>query len=240
LKKTNNNKADVIFFGAHPDDVELSCGGTLISLVESGKKVCIVDLTKGELSTRGNLQIRKKETEAASKLLRISARENLNIEDGNIEINKANTKKIIYVIRKFQPEIAFAPFPNDRHPDHIYAGNLIRQSVFYSGLRKIETPPYAAFKPKRVFYYRSAYDIPVSFIYDISKTFQKKLQVIKCYGTQFYNSKSDEPETFISSKLFDRDIETRARFFGFKIGVEFGEPFYSFEALKGNEIILFG
>lgn len=224
-----------MFFGAHPDDVELNCGGTVISLTGSGKQIGIIDLTKGELSTRGNLKTRAAETKSASRILGISVRENLNIEDGNIEINTKNRLKVITALRKYRPEIIFTPYPFDRHPDHTNASDLIRQSFFYSGLRKIETPGLDAFAPRRIFLYRSAYDIPVSFVFDISKTFGKKLEAIKCYSTQFYNSKSREPETYISTKLFEREIETRARFFGFKIGVEFGEPFYSYEILKANE-----
>ncbi|MEO8210347.1 MAG: bacillithiol biosynthesis deacetylase BshB1 [bacterium] len=232
-------KLDTLFFGTHPDDVELFCGGTVISLCESGKKTGIADLTLGELSTRGNLNSRKKETEAASKLLGISVRENLKLKDGNIELNKVNREKVIRIIRKYKPEIVFVPYPHDRHPDHITAGNLIRESVFYSGLNKIKTGLLESFRPEKVFYYRNAYDIPVSFIFDVSSVFSKKLEVLKCYDTQFYNLNSKEPETFISTKLFDKEIEARARHFGFKIGVEFGEPYYSFDAVKINAATLF-
>ena len=143
-----------MFIGAHPDDIELNCGGTVLKLVESGKNVGIIDLTEGELSTRGNRRSRVLETSAASKLLGISFRENLKIRDGSIEINKINRKKIIRVLRKYKPEIVFAPYPNDRHPDHIYAGNLIRESVFYSGLMKIRTGNLKAFKPGKLYFYR--------------------------------------------------------------------------------------
>lgn len=182
---------------------------------------------------------RKKETNAASKLLGISVRENLKISDGNIELNKTNREKVIRVIRKYKPEIIFAPYPHDRHPDHVNAGNLIRESVFYSGLRNIKINKHEAFRPKKVFYYRNAYEMPVSFIVDISSAFEKKSEVLKCYGTQFYNSGSKEPETFISSKLFEKEIEARARHFGFKIGVEFGEPYFSYDAIKINSGTLF-
>ncbi len=237
MNKTIN--LDALFFGTHPDDVELNCGGTVIKLVESGKKVGIVDLTLGEFSTRGNLQSRKKETEAATKQLGISVRDNLKIKDGDIELNKTNREKVIRSIRKYKPGIVFAPYPFDRHPDHIYAGNLIGESVFYSGLSKIKTEGLEAFKPAKVFYYRNAYDIPVSFIFDISSVFSKKLKVMSCYSTQFYNPKSKEPETFISTKLFEMEVEARARHFGFKIGVEFGEPYFSHDAVKVDAETLF-
>lgn len=228
-----------MFIGAHPDDIELNCGGTVLKLVESGKNVGIIDLTEGELSTRGNRRSRVLETSAASKLLGISFRENLKIRDGSIEINKINREKIIRVLRKYKPEIVFAPYPNDRHPDHIYAGNLIRESVFYSGLMKIRTGNLKAFKPGKLYFYRSAIDIPVSFIFDISSVFKKKLEVLKCYRTQFYDSESNEPETFISSSFFRNEIEARARHYGFKIGAEFGEPYYSYDAIRINDKTIF-
>lgn len=228
-----------MFIGAHPDDIELNCGGTVLKLVESGKNVGIIDLTEGELSTRGNRRSRVLETSAASKLLGISFRENLKIRDGSIEINKINRKKIIRVLRKYKPEIVFAPYPNDRHPDHIYAGNLIRESVFYSGLMKIRTGNLKAFRPQKLYFYRSAIDIPVSFIFDISSVFKKKLEVLKCYRTQFYDSESKEPETFISSSFFRNEIEARARHYGFKIGAEFGEPYYSYDAIRINDKTIF-
>lgn len=228
-----------MFIGAHPDDIELNCGGTVLKLVESGKNVGIIDLTEGELSTRGNRRSRVRETSAASKLLGISFRENLKIRDGSIEINKINREKIIRVLRKYKPEIVFAPYPNDRHPDHIYAGNLIRESVFYSGLMKIRTGNLKAFRPGKLYFYRSAIDIPVSFIFDISSVFKKKLEVLKCYRTQFYDSESKEPETFISSSFFMNEIEARARHYGFKIGAEFGEPYFSYDAIRINDKNIF-
>ncbi|HMQ70116.1 MAG TPA: bacillithiol biosynthesis deacetylase BshB1 [Ignavibacteria bacterium] len=242
--KTNNSntskaKTDALFFAAHPDDAELNCGGTILSLISSGRSVGIVDLTLGELSTRGNLKLRKEETDKASALLGIKFRENLKIADGNIEINLTNKKKLISVIRKYRPEIVFAPYPLDRHPDHINASNLIRESFFYSGLEKIKTGNLEPFRPPKIYYYRNAVDMPVSFIFDISKTFNKKLEVMKCFDSQFYNSDSKEPQTFISSKLFEQEVEARARHFGFKIGVEYGEPFYSDGDLKVENDTLF-
>lgn len=228
-----------MFIGAHPDDIELNCGGTVIKLVESGKNVGIIDLTEGELSTRGNRSSRILETLAASKLMGISFRENLKIRDGNIEINKINREKIIRVLRKYKPEIVFAPYPNDRHPDHIYAGNLIRESVFYSGLMKIRTGNVKAYRPGKLYFYRSAIDIPVSFIFDVSSVFKKKLEVLKCYRTQFYDPEIKEPETFISSSFFWKEVETRARHYGFKIGAEFGEPYFSYDTIRINDKNIF-
>jgi len=229
----------VLFIGAHPDDIELNCGGTVIKLIESGKKVGIADLTLAELSTLGDINLRKKETDAASKMLGISVRENLKIEDGNIEINKINKEKIIKVIRKYKPELVFAPYPLDRHPDHINAGNLIREAFFYSGLEKIKIKNSESYRPKKLIFYRNAYEMPVSFIFDISSVHDKKIEVLKCYESQFYNPISKVSKTLISSKLFEYEIEARARHFGFKIGVEFGEPYFSYDSVKINEKNLF-
>jgi N-acetylglucosamine malate deacetylase 1 len=232
-------KLDALFFGAHPDDVEITCGGTVINLVKAGMKTGIADLTEGELSTRGNFKTRKAETLKASTILGINVRENLGFEDGKIQNFSGNRLNIIGLLRKYRPSIVFAPYPNDRHPDHINASNLIRESVFYSGLKKIELENLEPHRPSKIFYYRHNNDIPISFIVDISGTFESKLNSIKAYKSQFYNKKSKEPETFISSKLFIEEIETRAKFFGFKIGVKYGEPFWCAESIKLNAKSLF-
>lgn len=225
-------KLDVLFFGTHPDDVELTCGGTVYKLIKYGKSVGIIDLTQGELSTRGNLTTRKKETDAASKVLGISVRENLKLRDGNILNDEASRKKVISVLRKYQPKIVFAPYPFDRHPDHINAGNIIRDSIFYSGLEKIKTGNTKPFRPSKVYYYPHHYDIPVSFIIDISQEFKRKLDSIICYQTQFFNKQKDKKQTYISTELFYKNIEAKARFYGFKIGVEYGEPYFTYDAIK--------
>lgn len=196
-------------------------------------------MTQGELSTRGNLKTRNIETKAASNLLGISSRENLKIKDGGIRVNDYNIKKVIQAIRRYKPELVFAPYPHDRHPDHENASNLVRESYFYAGLVKIKTGDLGAYRPNKIFYYRNAYDVPVSFIFDISTAYKKKIEVLNCYSSQFYNTTSKEPETFISSKLFEYEVESRARHFGFKIGVEFGEPYFSYDAVKVNSNTLF-
>jgi N-acetylglucosamine malate deacetylase 1 len=219
--------------------VELNCGGTVIKFSKAGYKTGIIDLTKAELSTRGNLKSRSKETFSANKILGIRFRENLKIRDGNIENSNTNRLKIIRMIRKYKPEIIFAPYPHDRHPDHINASYLIRDAAFYSGLLKIKTPGLKEHRPKKIFYYRSAYEMPVSFIVDISNEFNDKLKAIDCYSSQFFNKNSKAPETYISSKIFKNGIEARARYYGLMIGVEFGEPFFSFEPFKLDNKILF-
>lgn len=228
-------KLDALFIATHPDDVEITSAGTAIKLINDGKKVGIVDLTQGELSTRGNLKTRKVETDNASKVMGVHYRTNLRMKDGNIENTITNRLKLIKVIRETKPDILFAPYESDRHTDHINASSFIRESAFQSGLAKIKTGKLAAFRPGRVFYYRHAHDFPISFIVDISDVFKQKLKAVECYSTQFYKPSADakgEPQTYISTKLFWKDLEARARFFGFKIGAEFGEPFYYYEDIK--------
>ncbi|CAN5416049.1 bacillithiol biosynthesis deacetylase BshB1 [soil metagenome] len=239
MSNNNKNIADVLFFGTHPDDVELYCGGTVHKLSASGKKVVIVDLSAGELGTRGSQEIRAKESAIAGKILGVSYRECLMIPDGNIENNKLNREKIIEIIRKYRPEIIFAPYPFDRHPDHINAGELIRDSNFYSGLNKIEIEDSKAYKAPKVYYYPHNYDIPVSFIFDITDSFNKKMESVFAYSTQFFNEKSSEPETFISSKAFKDVIEARAKTWGFRIGTQYGEPYFTYESLKVDEKNIF-
>jgi bacillithiol biosynthesis deacetylase BshB1 len=230
----NKSKLDALFIGAHPDDIEITSAGTLLNMIKAGKKAGIIDLTMGELSTRGDLRTRKKETDSASKILGIKIRENLGLPDGDIQNNQRNRIKLIRLIRKFKPTVVFAPYPNDRHPDHINASNLIRESVYYSGLNKIQTDGFEPYRPSKIFYFRHAYDLPISFIVDISDVYKIKIRSIKAYKSQFYNPKTKQPDTYISSKLFLKDVESRARFYGFKIGAEFGEPFYCEEPICIN------
>ena len=185
------------------------------------------------------MKSRELETKMASEILGISFRENLMLRDGDITNDIVSRKKVISVIRRVRPEVIFAPYPFDRHPDHIHAGNLIKEAIFFSGLAKIRTGNHAPFRPRRAFFYRNAMDIPLSFVFDISKTYKKKIVALKCYKTQFHDAGSKMPETFISTKSFEYEIESRARHFGFKIGAEFGEPFYSYEPLRAEPESLF-
>lgn len=229
---------DAIFFSAHPDDVELSAGGTVIALVKAGYKIGIVDLTQGELSTRGNLKSRAIETKNASKVMGIHFRDNLKISDGNIENNEKNRRKIIEVLRKFRPKIVFAPYPKDRHPDHINASKLLTESFFYSGLPKIKTR-LQSYRPEKVFYYAQHFDIPTSFIFDISETYEQKIEAVKCYKTQFFTDHMKGPQTYISGKSFGDNLEARSINWGFRIGAKYGEPFFTESNLKVTEETLF-
>ena len=227
---------DVIVFAAHPDDAELSMGGTIAKLTKNNFKVGIVDLTQGEMGTRGSEDVRRKEAIKAAKILKISTRENLLIPDGDIQLSDGNIKKVVIVLREYRPKIIFAPYFNDRHPDHISASRLIKRAMFVSGLIKIKTygkkVAQKAYRPLKLFYYMQTYTFKPSFIVDISDSFKLKMQSVKVYETQFHNPNSNEPETFISKPEFIDYIETRAKFYGFQIGKKFGEPFYSEEEIE--------
>lgn len=227
---------DVIVFAAHPDDAELSMGGTIHKLTSNNLKVGIVDLTKGELGTRGSAEIRQKEAFQAAIVLKVAMRENLNIPDGNIERNRENLMKVIVLLRKYKPKIIFAPYFNDRHPDHIDVSKLVKEAMFSTGLSKIKTSDkdvmQEAFRPAKLFYYMQTYTFEPSFIIDITSSFHDKMKAIRVYETQFHNPKSAEPETFISRPEFINYIESRAQFYGFQIGKHYGEPFYCEEKIE--------
>ncbi|MSP64517.1 MAG: bacillithiol biosynthesis deacetylase BshB1 [Ignavibacteria bacterium] len=238
-----NNQIDVMAIGAHPDDVELSCGGTIAHLTRSGKKVVIVDLTQGELGTRGSALIRKNEAENAHKVFQTEARINLKISDGNIEISKLNVNKLINVIRKYRPKVLLIPHWLERHPDHEHAHRLCREAWFYSGLEKIKTTfegkKQIPFRPHRFYHFMQKFEFTPSFIVDVSKYYSIKEEAIKCFNSQFYNPKSKESETLLSSKRFLEFIQSRDIHFGSMIGVDYGEPFYSIEPVGVSSFEVF-
>ncbi|MGB9663794.1 MAG: bacillithiol biosynthesis deacetylase BshB1 [Ignavibacteria bacterium] len=229
----NQNNLDILAFGAHPDDVELSMGGTIISFVEKGFKVGIIDLTQGELSSRGNLETRKKETEKANKILGIHLRKNLKLKDGQIQIDQNSIQKVVESIRKYKPKIVFAPYFIDRHPDHVNAAQLIKEAVFFSGLKNFHTEKsLQPYRPSKIFYFMQTYPFEPTFIYDISPYFELKMEAVLAYSSQFYNPQSKEPETFISRPEFLNYLKARAEFYGFQIGKQYGEPFFCEEKIE--------
>lgn len=233
---------DALFFAAHPDDAELCCGGTIAALINAGKTIGIIDLTRGELGTRGSVKQRKKEADKASAVLGVSIRENLNIADGNILNNPANRLRIIKAIRKYRPTIVFFPHYIDRHPDHYNTHYLVKEAAFYAGLEKIKTPGLSAYRSKRNIYYMQTYSFEPNFIFDISDTFETKIEAVQCYSSQFYSGNKGnkkEKETFISSRSFMEYIEARAKFYGFQVGAKYGEAFYTEEKIKLNSDTLF-
>ena len=201
-----------------------------------GYRTGVVDLTRGELGTRGNAEIRAAEAAQAAEVLGLTARENLNLPDGFVESSRENRMKIIQVIRKYRPSIVLLPMEQDRHPDHGACGKLVRESCFLSGLRKIETD-YPPHKPTRVFNYFLAWEHSYSFIVDISEAIKDKMEAIKCYASQFHRpGGDDEPPTLLSRPDFLEFIEARARGYGSRIGVKYGEPLYSPAALKIDDL----
>lgn len=227
---------DVLIFAAHPDDAELAMGGTIAKLAKNNLKVGIIDLTRGELGTRGTSETRQLEAFNAALVLKTSVRENFEVPDGNIKNSNENLMKVVIVIRKYKPKIVFAPYFNDRHPDHIDASRLIKRAMFSTGLSKIKTfdkeVPQTHYRPEKLFYYMQTYTFDPTFIVDISDTFDLKMKAVECYGTQFHNPKSIEPETFISKPGFLNNIKSRAEFYGFSIGKMYGEPFYCEEKIE--------
>lgn len=222
-------KLDILVFAAHPDDAELFCSGTIASHVAAGYKCGIIDLTKGEMGTRGTPEIRMKETEKSSDILGLNVRENLDFADIKFLNDWDHQLEVIKMIRKYQPEIILANAIRDRHPDHGKGAELLQQSFFKSGLAKIETEiggvkqhPYRA---KHLYHYIQNDYIEPTFIVDISDFWNKKIDSIMAFKSQFYDPNSNEPETFISSASFMEFIEARAKEAGHRIGVKYGEGF---------------
>ena len=218
-------QVDILAIGAHPDDVELSCSGTLYNHKLLGQKIAICDLTQGELGSRGTVETRYAEAAEASKVLDVDHRVNLKMADGFFENNKENQIEIIKVIRELKPRIILSNAPKDRHPDHGKGCKIVSDACFLSGLKMIETGQ-EPWRPKKVFNYIQDYYLEPDFIVDISDSFTKKMESIKAYKTQFFASGSeDNTKTYISSDKFLDSIEARARLFGKRIGVEYGEGF---------------
>lgn len=227
-------KLDILAIGVHPDDVELGCSGAIINEIINGKKVGVLDLTQGELGSRGSVEIRYEEAAKAAMVMGVHVRENLKMRDGFFVNDEAHQLKVIEAIRKYQPEIVLANSLNDRHPDHGRAGKMIAESCFLAGLIKIETKdengkPQEAWRPKYVFHYIQDNYCEPDFIVDISNVFEQRMEAIKAYTTQFYNpeNEDDGPQTYISTPDFLESVVARARMMGKKIGVKYGEGFNS-------------
>ncbi len=222
-------KLDILAFGAHPDDVELGCSGTLAKEISLGKKVGIIDLTRGELGTRGSVEIRNAESAKASEILGISVRENLDMRDGFFVNDEAHQLKIIQMLRKYQPEIVICNAIHDRHIDHGKGSKLVSDACFLSGLRRIETSldgkHQRAWRPNLVYHYIQWENIEPDFVVDITGFTDIKTQSILAYSSQFYSEDSKEPMTPIATKNFLDSIHYRSQDFGRLIGVEHAEGF---------------
>ena len=222
-------RLDILAFGAHPDDVELGCSGTIAKEISIGKKVGIVDLTRGELGTRGSIEIRNEETQKASKLLGITVRENLDMCDGFFVNDEKHQLEVIKMIRKYRPEIVLCNAIEDRHIDHGKGSKLVSDACFLSGLQKIETTVdgklQESWRPKIVYHYIQWMNVEPDFVVDISAFIKVKTATILSYSSQFYNPNSNEPETPIATKNFLESIHYRSQDLGRLIGVEYAEGF---------------
>lgn len=234
---------DVLAFGAHADDVELACGGTLARLAALGHTTGVTVLTRGEMGTRGNAAIRAKEFSAAARVLGLAVHSMLDIPDGRVEVTWANKLKVIRELRARRPKIVFAPHWVARHPDHEQTSHLVRQASYLAGLVKVETgqPP---FRPLRVLYYPSGFEFSPSFIVDVSGSHEQKMRAIRAYRSQFSSRTRGAAEndgTLIGRPDFLESVETRDKHFGGYIGVKYGEPFLVREAIKIEDpVTLFG
>lgn len=222
-------KLDILAIAVHPDDIELGCAGTLIKHVQKGQKVGILDLTQGELGTRGTPELRLEEAKDAAEIMGIEVRENAGMADGFFRNDKEHQLQLIKYIRKYQPDIIIANALEDRHPDHGRAGKLISDSCFLAGLRKVETEldeqPQEAWRPKRVYHMIQDRFIEPTFIVDITDAYLTKMESVKAYKSQFHDPESDEPITYIATDGFLANIESRAALLGKRIGVRYGEGF---------------
>ena len=223
------SKIDILAFGAHPDDVELGCSGTILRQISLGYKVGVIDLTRGELGTRGTASIRDSESQLSAKKMNISFRENLLFADGFFENNEQNKLEIIKKIRYYRPNIVLCNAPEDRHPDHGRAASLVYDACFLAGLEKIHTnfqnTSQSPFRPRVVYNYIQYNDTKPDFLVDISPFMKKKMEIIKCYSSQFYNPESKESETIISKKSFLELISNRSSGLGRFISSDYAEGF---------------
>ncbi len=222
-------KLDILVLSAHPDDAEISCGGTIAKHIALGKKVGVVDLTHGELGTRGTAKIRDQEAAASSKVLGLSVRGNLGLRDGFFKNVEEDQLKVVEAIRKYQPEIVLTNAVHDRHPDHGRASELVYESTFLSGLSKVETKSdgklQTAWRPKAVYHFIQSLYIAPDFVVDVTDFWDKKIESLRAFKSQFYDPQSKEPETFISNPGFMKLIEARGHELGYSIGAKYGEGF---------------
>lgn len=224
-------KTDILAFGVHPDDVELGCAGTLLAAVAEGKLTAVVDLTQGELGTRGTVETRKAEAAAAAAIMKVQYRENLQMADGFFTNDEIHQRKVIAVIRKYRPSIVLCNAPEDRHPDHGRSSKLVADACFLSGLRKIETSfegkQQEAWRPAYVFHYIQDRYLKPDFVLDISAFMDEKMKAIHAYTTQFNAAGSNEPQTYISTPDFLDVVKARALMLGKRIGVQYAEGYIS-------------
>lgn len=224
-------KLDVLAISAHPDDIELACGGTIIKLLKQGRHVGIVDLTEGELGTRGTREIRAQEARQATSVLGVQVRESLGIPDGGISNSPENRLQLIRAIRRHRPEVLLFPFHTDRHPDHANAHILCREAWFFSGLEKIETFDLSMkqepHRPRNYYNYMQWLEFIPSFIVDITEEYEQRMEAVQAFKSQFHDPSSRQRETALSTPEFMKMLRTRLEYYGDRIGKKYGEPFFS-------------
>jgi bacillithiol biosynthesis deacetylase BshB1 len=233
-------KLDILVFAVHPDDAELGCAGTILKHIAQGKRVGIVDFTRGELGTRGTAETRDKEAADSAQILGLHARENLRFKDGFFKNDEAHQLEVIKMVRKYQPELILTNALQDRHPDHGRAGDLANDAIFLSGLRRIETvvdgENQEAWRPKLVLQYIQDRYIKPDIIVDITDFMDQKIKSIKAFKTQFASTSNDEPQTYISTPEFFDSVIARAQEFGKNIGARYGEGFTSRKLLGVDDL----
>lgn len=229
-------EVDLLFFGAHPDDVELAAGGMVARAVRDGLRVGMIDLTRGEMGTRGTAATRQREARAAAKILGAKFREQLDFGDGNLRTGREEELELIELLRRTRPKLVFAPYPDDRHPDHTRTGRLVTEASFYAGLRALKTAS-VAHRPQTVIYYLQNYMLPPSFVADVTASWKTKMRAIHAFKSQWHDPKSKEPRTFISNPEFLEMIEARGRHFGVLIGATYGEAFVTKQPPRVDDVI---
>ena len=227
---------DVLFFGAHPDDIELCAGGTAAKLVKDGLRIGMVDLTRGEMGTRGTPETRRKEASNAAKALGATFRQQLDFGDGNLQTGREQELEIIALLRQWKPKLVVAPYPDDRHPDHTRTGRIVTEASFYAGLKSLKTD-LPAHRPQTVLYYLQNYMFTPSFVVDVTKVWKTKMRSVAAYKSQFHDPNSKEPNTFISDPKFLEMIEARGKHFGALIGMQYGEAFVTKQPPKVDDVI---
>jgi bacillithiol biosynthesis deacetylase BshB1 len=227
---------EILAIAAHADDIEMCCGGTLAKLALRGHRFGILDLTRGEMGTRGNSEIRDREAGRASEILGASFRETLDFGDGRLRTGEEEENLLIDAIRKSRPRIILTSYPEDRHPDHARCGRLVADAAFYAGLRKRESR-YPAHRPQQMLYFSTMYYHPPTFVVDITETHALKMEAVRAYASQFHDPSSKEPETMLTSVKFLKEIEARSRHFGQMAGVEFAEGFVSLRPPRIDNVL---
>ncbi len=227
---------DVLAFASHRDDIELTCAGTMIKLVDQGYKTGIIDLTAGEMGTRGSAEERAKEAEESAKILQLQCRENLGIPDANIEISMENKLKVVKAMRKYRPRIIFLPYWEDRHPDHAHTGQLVFEAAFIAGLSKLDTGQ-PKHRPEKLIYYMCQYEFQPSFIVNVTEQHERKMAAVRCFESQIHNPDYPGEQTMISSPEYLESIEVRSRYYGWRIKKPYGEPFLMRETVEVENIM---